>query len=455
MSFDKTIISDTQPAEASAIISSDVNIDGYTIKRFIARGGMASVYLARQEVLGRDVALKVMDKNDDDTFIERFLNEGRLVASMSHPNVITIYDLGVLEDGRAYLSMEFIDGGDLESRLKKSFTEVQVLAVLNDLAACLAYVHEHDVIHRDIKPANILFRKDGTLVLTDFGIARQIDQDIALTRDGVAVGSPGYMSPEQAQAKKVDLRTDIYSVGVIFSEMLLGENQFSADSYIQTSMNHIQMDIPNLPMAICQYQILLDKLLAKDPTKRFSNAPSVLRFMQQLPDAEDRVLPLSDEEQVSALHEVTGEFAIDARESTKDAGLYASSGSWIIALIFCALLGGGLWLFRLYVIPIDYLPSSDKVAAYVLKADKAYQADKLLVPKGSSAVDYYRKALSFDENNTEAKAGLDNIVQRYIALAKKAAKAKNRSKLRTFVNRGLSVDRGDRQLKQLKKQYKL
>ena len=455
MTQDKTVISDAQPTNQPVRSIDDVEIEGYTIKRFIARGGMASVYLARQEVLGRDVALKVMDKNDDETFIERFLNEGRLVASMSHPNVITIYDLGVLDDGRAYLSMEFIDGGDLESRLKQSFSEVQVMAILKDLVACLSYVHDHDVIHRDIKPANILFHKDGTLVLTDFGIARSTDQDIALTRDGVAVGSPGYMSPEQAQAKKVDLRTDLYSVGVIFSEMLLGENKFSADSYIQTSMNHIQMAIPDLPMAICQYQILLNKFLAKDPLKRFSDAQSVLRFIEQLPDAEERMLPVTDEEQLSSVAEITGEFSASAPTIEKGSGLYSSSGGWLTGVIFILLLAGCAWLFRLYIVPLEYLPQSDHSQAYVMKADKAYKADKLLLPKGSSAADYYKQALKLNPQNSEARAGLSNIANRYAALAQQAAKVNKRNKLRTFVRRGLSVDRNNKVLKSLKKQYNL
>ncbi len=454
MSADKTVITGTQPSVPTSNDIDGIQIEGYSIKRFIARGGMAAVYLARQETLGRDVALKVMDKNDDETFIERFLNEGRLVASMSHPNVITIYDLGVLDDGRAYLSMEFVDGGDLEGRLKEPLTEIQALAILRSLGECLSYVHKHDVIHRDIKPANILFKKDGTLVLTDFGIARQTDQDVALTRDGMAVGSPGYMSPEQAQAQHVDLRTDLYSVGVIFTEMLLGENKYADDSYIQTSMNHIQMDIPSLPMPICQYQILVNKMLAKDADKRFKDADGLIRFVDQLPEPENRRLPVTSDSDNEVLEEESS-FEPDPDFESNKSGLYSNAGGLVTGGIFIALVLATVWFFRLHIIPLDYLPKADQAALYVLQAEKAFKADRLLVPKDASAAFYYAKALDIEPSSVDAKQGMTQIADRYARLAKQAASSNNRKKLRLYVNRGLSVDSSHKDLLALKKQYRL
>jgi len=454
MSEDQTIITGSKPSVKNTQEFADIHIAGFTIKRFIARGGMASVYLARQETLGRDVALKVMDKNDDETFIERFLNEGRLVASMSHPNVITIYDLGVLDDGRAYLSMEYIDGGDLEQRLRRPLSESQAIRMLEDLARCLSYVHKHHVIHRDIKPANILFRLDGTMVLTDFGIARQSTQDVALTRDGMAVGSPGYMSPEQAQAQKVDHRTDIYSLGVIFTEMLLGENKFADDSYIQTSMNHIQMDIPQLPLPICQYQILVEKLLAKNVEKRFEHAEALIRFIKQLPEAEDRLLPV-DEASVEQEQASIQSMELEALAPDKSNSLYSSQGSWLTLAIFAFILTGVAWWFRLDIVPFEYLPEKDQAAKLVMQGNDALKANRLLVPESRSAFYFYKQALELDAKNLAAQEGFSQIADRYARLAAQAAKSKQRSKLKKYVERGLSVQADHQQLNALKRQHKL
>jgi tRNA A-37 threonylcarbamoyl transferase component Bud32 len=401
------------------------NIDGIEVVKLLARGGMAAVYLARQETLGRNVALKIMDKNDEQSFAERFLNEGRLVASLSHPSVITIHDLGLLDDGRAYISMEFIDGGDLETRLKQAPVSVNdAVRMLRSLAESLQYVHAHGVIHRDIKPANILFRQNGTLVLTDFGIAKQQDNDIKLTRDGVAVGSPGYMSPEQAQAKAIDHRTDLYSLGVIFSEMLLGKNEFEADSYVETSMNHIQMEIPQLPFEISQYQILLDKLLAKDPEKRFKDAETLMRYIDSIPEYEE------GEEEIPELPQM------QAPSMRKTAT--------IITVLVFLLLGGGLFYgYKVYFADVF-------AKHYIAKAEAAVKADKLLVPENDNAVMYYNRALFFNGQSAKANQGLATIADKYAGFANSAYKRRDFNKMRLYIERGLTVDPEHKRLLQLK-----
>ena len=208
----------------SESMTEPLNIPGYKIERLIARGGMAEVYLAEQLSLGREVAIKVMDAHTgDQDFAERFLHEARLVAALNHSNLVTIYDFGQLAGGRLFLSMEYLQGGDLEERLTKGVSEETALRILRELVNALKFVHSKGIIHRDIKPANILFRQDETLVLTDFGIAKTINNDVGLTQAGMIVGSAAYGSPEQMQGLTLDTRTDIYSVGVLFLEPLLNK----------------------------------------------------------------------------------------------------------------------------------------------------------------------------------------------------------------------------------------
>jgi serine/threonine-protein kinase PpkA len=212
------------------------------VVRLIAEGGMATVYLAIQESLGRFVALKLLKKFDTPEQSNRFLNEGRIIASLNHQNIITIHDIGVFGD-RHYISMEYPEGGDLKARIKGGMPPQAALDLIEGIGSCLDFVHRKGIVHRDIKPGNILFRKDDTPVLTDFGIAKQLEQDTNLTMDGTAIGSPYYLSPEQAECKPLDGRTDIYGLGIVLFEMLMGHKPYKGKSYIEIVMAH-KTDLP-------------------------------------------------------------------------------------------------------------------------------------------------------------------------------------------------------------------
>lgn len=257
------------------------SVPGYNIHGMLGRGGMAVVWLATQESLQRKVAIKILLDNSDRGFNERFINEARFLASITHPRVLTVHDIARLPDGRHYIAMEFLPGGDLQQRMSKGIEPAEATGIIRDVAEGLAVVHARGIIHRDIKPANILFRSDGVAVLTDFGIARTLVQDSDLTQAGLAVGSPSYSSPEQAQSKPLDQRSDIYSLGVILLEMLLGENPFRADSPTQTAINHIQKPIPPLPGKLRVFQPLLRKMLAKSPDKRFHDCHQLLQALDE------------------------------------------------------------------------------------------------------------------------------------------------------------------------------
>jgi len=260
----------------------NITIPGYKIERLIAEGGTASIYLAVQESLGRYVAIKLLRKIDNPTQLSRFLNEGRIIALLNHRNVINIHDIGVTEDGRPYISMEYLEGGDLDARIRNKVDPEDALQWLEAIGNCLDFVHRKGIIHRDIKPGNILFHKDGTLILSDFGTAKEEESDARLTLEGLAFGSPYYISPEQAASKVLDGRTDIYSLGVVLYEMLTGNKPYKGDSHIETIVAHLSEPLPDLPLELYRYHTLIRKMIAKSPDDRFSSAAEMLRFVQQL-----------------------------------------------------------------------------------------------------------------------------------------------------------------------------
>lgn len=264
-------------------MSNALAIPGYQIDRLLARGGMAEVYLAEQTSLGRKVAIKVLDSHASEAeFSSRFLQEAKLVASLNHTNLITIYDFGRLPDNRLYLVMELLTGGDLEERLHRRVSEDMAIKIMRQLASVLHFVHQKGIIHRDVKPANILFREDGTLVLTDFGIAKKIDNNVGLTQAGMMIGSPAYSSPEQVQGMEIDQRADIYSAGVVFLELLTGSNPFKAETFVDTAIKHVQMEVPRLTGNNGRFQFVIDRMLAKKPKDRYANLDEVVALLDQV-----------------------------------------------------------------------------------------------------------------------------------------------------------------------------
>jgi len=260
---------------------SKIKIPGFRIERFIAEGGMASVFLAVQVSLHRSVALKILKKFDSPEHAERFLREGRTIASLNHRNIITIHDIGVIGD-RHYISMEYLDGGSLRERIDTRMPGSDILDLMESICSCLDFVHRKGIIHRDIKPSNILFHTDGTAKLTDFGIAKQLNSDQDLTIDGSAFGSPYYISPEQAEGHKLDGRADIYALGIIFYEMLTGKKPFAEKSHLETILAHLTHPIPKLPKAYSKYQVLLEHMIAKAPGDRAASAKELLDLIQKL-----------------------------------------------------------------------------------------------------------------------------------------------------------------------------
>lgn len=259
-------------------------IPGYRLLQTLGQGGMATVYLAVQESVDRQVALKVMAPElaqQDKTYGERFLREARIVAKLVDPHIVTIYDVGI-SDGRHYLAMEYVPGRDLRAH-RSAMTLTQCLTTVKQIALALHHAHHQGYIHRDIKPENILIhRHNGRAILTDFGIAKPVGADDEHGQAG-ALGTPSYMSPEQALEQPLDHRSDLYSLGIVSYFVLTGHPPFTGDSPVAISMRHALDAVPRLPPALALAQPLIDMALAKHPDQRFQSG-------QQFAEAIDALL---------------------------------------------------------------------------------------------------------------------------------------------------------------------
>ena len=256
-----------------------MEIPGYTIEKTIGEGGMARVYLALHKALNRKVAIKVMDRQQgaDPEFGKRFLREARIVANLTHPNIVTIHDVG-LHDGHNYLVMELLPSGEtLKDKIKAGLDARYALSIVKQVATALKAAHEKSIVHRDIKPENIMCREDGSVVLMDFGVARSVDSKATqVTQAGLIIGTPQYISPEQAQGKNVGTYSDIYSLGVVFYEMLTGKAPYSADTPLALALKHVTEPVPELTGSAAVYQPLLDRMMAKKREDRYVDCDRII-----------------------------------------------------------------------------------------------------------------------------------------------------------------------------------
>jgi serine/threonine protein kinase len=270
----------------------------FIIKERIGSGGMATVFKAFQPTLERYVAVKVLPAfhAHDQIFVKRFVMEARSVARLAHPNIVQIHDFGQEKDNVFYIVMEYVDGGTLKDRLKqRTLTVPEAIDFVIQAAEGLGCAHSNGIIHRDVKPANMLLRKDGHLLLSDFGIAKMLEGTSNLTRAGTGIGTPQYMSPEQGTGQAVDRRSDIYSLGIVLFHCLTGRVPFNSDSPLSITVKHLNEPLPveNLHAMGVPYPVeqLVVRMAAKSPSDRYQSIDELLDALTAALSASHLSLP--------------------------------------------------------------------------------------------------------------------------------------------------------------------
>ncbi len=249
----------------------------YRLEAKLGSGGMSTVYLACDQTLDRQVAVKVMHRemSEQADQLERFRQEARAVAKLSHPNVVAVIDAGE-DGGHPYIVFEYIEGETLKQRISRdgALGPQEAIAYAIEIARGLSVAHARKMVHRDIKPQNILIDAEGRAKLTDFGISRQLEQD-GMTATGRVLGTTDYVAPEQAMGRPVDQRSDIYSLGVVLYEMLVGQVPFSADSQVGVAMKHVNEELPDVqrrrPEVSAAVALVVERSTAKDPGERYQH----------------------------------------------------------------------------------------------------------------------------------------------------------------------------------------
>ncbi|GJM10182.1 MAG: hypothetical protein DHS20C11_24580 [Lysobacteraceae bacterium] len=463
--------------------ANNVEVPGYRIVRPLGRGGMASVYLAIQESVEREVALKVMSPVllVDPSFSERFLREARIAANLHHRHIVAVHDVGAHGDYH-YIAMEYLAAGAFGRKGNACEPDV-ALRIVKEIASALDYAHSKGYIHRDVKPDNVLFREDGSAVLTDFGIARATDSATQMTRTGSVIGTPHYMSPEQSRGNQVDRRADLYSLGIVFYELLRGRVPFEGEDSLSVGIKHITEPVPVLPPALNQYQSLIERLLAKSPDDRYQTGEEVVEAIAALQTNPDvSVVPPSPDVPISRAQSTLlidtgqrrkaepnlGDLAGVAegglgnvRSRHSSAPKASGSRAWIVWLLLLVGAGATAWFqqdwIRAQLVAYDLIPGeetsvTEQVAGtetqtpvveeepelpaevpliepevpqltaeqHLATAEAAMLDGRLLPPDENNAYDHFKAALQQKPDQPLASHGLEQIANELVNAAEVA-----------------------------------
>jgi serine/threonine-protein kinase PpkA len=483
-------------------------IPGYALESVLGQGGMATVYLAVQESLSRHVALKVMKQAllADEDFRKRFLNEGRLVAQLSHPNIVTVHDIGTAGDS-PYLAMTYLPGGTLQARIREGLNVAKAIDVMRRLCDAIGYAHRHGIVHRDIKPGNILFTDDGIPVITDFGIAKSLATETQLTSTGVAMGSVKYMSPEQALGQPVDSRTDLYSLGVLLWLMLTGDYPYRASDPFTVALQHAKQPIPRPAPELERFCPVIEGLLAKQREDRFPSAEAVVEALDAVDfsDIAERVPAPVESTGGSTPVSITADSLslqdLDPAVATvvvpHDADAPRRRSRWLpvgAALAATALVAAAAGKLLLPSEPETAAPGSPEAAALgprepaagrgggagsasglalapsgepaggagrgidalLKRADEQWQRGRLTEPRGDNAFETYNRVLELDPQHPLAKQklveiGRVNAANRLFTTADHLLREGAIEEARRMISTGLKMNPDDERLRGLQR----
>ncbi len=431
-----------------------MEIAGYEIVRELGRGGMATVYLAIQPGFEREVAFKVLSDalSDDPTFSQRFQREARIVAHLSHPHIVAVYDVGTAGKSH-FIAMEYYPGGDLADKLRKGISPAESVRIVREVAGALDYAHARGTVHRDIKPGNVLFGFEGAAVITDFGIAKVVNSataatrvanadsgpDATLTQQGSLLGTPYYMSPEQARGHEIDGRSDLYSLGVMFYELLAGVRPYSGDDAMGVAVQHITEPVPELPEEFSVYQPILDRMLAKEPRDRFERGNKIVAALDAM--ASSRSYFQGHPEDVTVVDDT-----FRAPDDAKAGEAGSIVPPWLNLRVAASVVGAMMVMGsvpflltgdrELEIAEMGKAKAPSKVqpeepngvgieppaqdrelAALLALGETALSANRLTVPESTSAHHYFKQALALDPGNASAAEGLENVARQYVVLA--------------------------------------
>ena len=480
------------------LTSVDINIPGYRIIKPIGEGGMASVFLATQLSLDREVALKVMSPvlASNSEFASRFLIEGKITAKLQHPNLVTVYDIGT-HNGVYYLAAEYIPAGTLKERINEGGLLVaEILDIASDIAMGLDFAHQKGFVHRDVKPGNVLFRNDGRVVLADFGIAKAMDGSNSSTVAGASIGTPDYMSPEQARGEPVDGRSDLYSLGTVLYEMLVGHPPYQASDPFTVALMHVTQPVPVLPEEFAWLQPLINGLMAKQPAERYNTGAAFVDAVHKLlgsaPEASK--LQQSSTRKPGGGNRISGSSATQQRTRVSAAQKAGARPAWlwpaVAGVVLAVVIGGWLWVGsgkkpEVATVPTtptqtapvgtDTSPNGNPVIsvpftnpngnppatamsqsdiddlltqadAYTKKGTEPGSPDlgrQLLDPEDDSALGLYKKVLQSQPENARAKAGIASLLGFYRKMSYKACQIQRWPQCGITAGEGMRIDPTD------------
>ena len=323
----------------------------YRLEAKLGSGGMSTVYLARDETLDRPVAVKVMHRemSEQPEQLERFRREARAVAKLSHPNVVAVIDAGE-DGGHPYIVFEYVEGENLKQRIKRlgPLDPPEALAYAIEIARGLVVAHGRSMVHRDVKPQNVLIDAEGRAKVTDFGIARQLEQQ-GVTDTGRVLGTTDYVSPEQAMGHGVDARSDIYSLGVVLYEMLIGEVPFTADTQVGVAMKHVNEELPDVqrrrPELSAATALTIEGATTKDPARRYNSIAEMIDDLETALEVEAARAGATEGEATTVLEAVRPRRpwlrGRSMRSLAEALALLALAGAAVAAVVIISSGGGG------------------------------------------------------------------------------------------------------------------